>query len=753
MYNTMTDMEKEIRIVKRDGVEENFKIDKITKILEWACEGIEDVVPDHILYNAKLNVFDGIKSSEIHQIIVESAASLIDKEVNYTKVAASLMNYKLRKEVWGGKNPPKLYDLLKKGIKKGFYDPELIKIYTKAQINKLDEYIKHDRDSRFEYGGLVQLTEKYLVQNRNTKEIVETPQFAYMMASMALCIKEAPRQRVKWVKEFYDDFSNHKINVSTPIMSGARTRVRSYSSCCIIDVADTKHSITSSVTSSVLVTADKYGIGLNYSKIRSINEPIRGGEASHGGVIPWLKLSQAAIQASQQGPRRGAGTCTFFAMHPEIETILQLKDTLLPEDRKVEHLDYSIAMTNLFYHRLLEGGDITLCSYNQAPDVYKAYGTPFFNDIYEKWELENPDAPKITTERFFSLLAKQRSETARIYIYNIDENFTNSAWLPRVEAYNLCQEVGGPTKPERFTEDPEAETVVCVLSAPNACNIKDDADHKRVLYNIVRILDNVIDVQEYTVDACKRYAENKRSLGVGISNLTGWLALQGLNHSSIETPQVVSDFFEKQQYYLIEASIELAKERGKCKDFNQSKYSKGIMPVDRYNKNVHEFLDEEHKLDWDRIRAAVLKYGMRHCTLSSFMPCEASSVVQSSTNGFEPIRDLVVYKESKTAMTIVVAPNVKTHGQHYVRAYDAPNNDGYIKVVAVLTKWSDMGVSGNLYYNPAYFEGGIIPQDYIIQDILTATRYGWRTFYYHNTDDGDKEVSEDSACASGACSL
>ena len=1113
--------EKEIQIVKRDGETDIFKIGKITKILEWACEGIDDVVPDHILYNAKLNIFEGIKSSEIHQILVDSAASLIDKEVNYTKVAASLMSYKLRKEVWGGKNPPKLYDLIKKGIKKGFYDPELIKIYTKAQINKLDEYIKHDRDGRFEYGGLLQLTEKYLVQNRNTKEIVETPQFAYMMASMALCIKESPRQRVKWVKEFYDDFSNHKINVSTPIMSGARTRVRSYSSCCIIDVDDTKHSITSSVTSSVLVTADKYGIGLNFSKMRSINEPIRGGEASHGGVIPWLKLSQAAIQASQQGPRRGAGTCTFFAMHPEIETILQLKDTLLPEDRKVEHLDYSIAMTNLFYHRLLEGGDITLCSYNQAPEVYKAYGTPFFNDLYEAWERDNPNAPKITAERFFSLLAKQRSETARIYIYNIDENFTNSAWLPRVEAYNLCvagdqrvptsrgmkrvkdlvveggdltltdgkadvsaspmtlrerdvdvyeitlanglkhkitdyhkiktikgdvklknltvgdkvafqtkvgvfgdrdmsdeafllglyqsdgtqsgnvimldiwendfdileevklkfdkihykygvdkspvhnqygktggiknikpanfhdcdtgvsnvkkkrlegvtlkrsldfkkgfvpewiwesneetqweyvrglmvadgsaclntskglplyvsytetnlafleelqllflnlglsvsihnhsdegykdlpdgkggiakyfckksyrlvlgnkndgkllesktrflsrkgveledriyrdnskkhskvvsishigvedvyccevyndehhwvcngvithncQEVGGPTIPEAFVGDPNAETVVCVLSAPNACNIEDDADHKRVISNIVRILDNVIDVQEYTIAACKKYAENKRSLGVGISNLTGWLALQGLNHSSIEAPQLISDFFEKQQYYLIEASIELAKERGVCKDFKQSKYSKGIMPVDRYNKNVDEFLDSEHKLDWDKLRALVLKFGMRHCTLSAFMPCEASSVVQSSTNGFEPIRDLVVYKESKTALTIVVAPNVKTHGHHYVRAYDAPNNDGYIKVVAVLTKWSDMGVSGNLYYNPAHFEGGIIPQDVLIQDILTATRYGWRTFYYQNTDDGDKEVVE-SGCAGGACSL
>mgnify|MGYP000380313153 CR=1 FL=1 len=745
---------EEIRVVKRDGSTEEFDVDKINKVLEWACEEVDDVDVGKIIFNAKLNVFNGIESKSIHTILVESASSLIETEVNYTKVASRLLNYKLRKEVWGGKNAPKLYNILKTGVKNGYYDSELLEIYSKNQINKIDEFIDHDRDYKFEYGGILQLMEKYLIQNKTTNVIIESPQFAYALCAMALCVKEAPRQRMKHVRSFYDNFSKHKANLATPIMAGARSTTRSYSSCCIIDVLDTKKSITASSEASVLVTADKYGIGLNLSKLRSINEPIKNGETKHTGVIPWLKYLQSGIQASQQGgSRRGAGTATFWVFHPEIETILQLKDNLLPEDRRAEKLDYSIAISRLFIHRFLDGKNISLCSHNQAPEVYDAFGKPEFDEVYESWEKQNPNAKKITADRFFSLFAKQRSETGRIYLYNIDENTNYSAWIDVCGAYNLCQEVSSPCVAERYTRDEEAETVVCTLSATNMLEIENDDDHRTAIRTIVRKLDNIIDIQEYTIPACERFAKNKRSLGVGISNLTGWLAKQGLNHNSVEAPQLISDFLEKQQYYLIEASVDLAKERGVCKHFNQSKYSKGIMPIERYNTNIHEFISPDHKLDWEGLRKQVLKYGMRNCTLSAFMPCEASSVVQSSTSGFEPLRDLITYKDSKTATTIVVAPNHKTHNQYYVRAFDAPNNDGYIRVVAVLNKWSDMGVSGNLYYNPKNFEGGVIQQSTIIQDILTATRYGWRTFYYQNTYDGDTDKGHVDACAGGSCSL
>ena len=745
-----------INVVKRDGEVEAFDVDKIKKMLDWGCGETKDVSSDRILMNSKLNIFDKIKTEDIHKILVESAASLIEDETNYTKVAARLAIYKLRKEVWGGKNPPKLYDHLKKGVRKGYYSKDLLDTFSKSQINKLDEVINHDRDFLFQYGGVVQTLEKYLVQDRSTGKIFETPQFAYILAAMALAVNEKPRQRVSIAKGFYHDFSRFKPNLSTPIMAGARTNTKSYSSCCIIDVADTKGSIFAANTASGLVTCDKYGIGLILNKMRGINEPIKGGETLHVGVIPWLKMYQATIHSCQQGgARRGAGTVTFNIFHPQIESILQLKDNLLTEERKVEYLDYSICISNIFYKRLLSGGDITLCSHFQAPEVYEAFGLPKFNEVYEKWEKENPNAPKISAERFFSLLSKQRSETGRIYITNVDEANSYSAWAEKVEGFNLCQEVCFPLKAERFTGDPEAETGVCVLSAVNMLRIEGNEDHKRVCSNIVRMLDNIIDIQDYSVPACERFAKRKRSIGVGVSNLAGWLASKGLNHDSLEAPQEISDFLERQQYYLIEASVELAKERGVCEDFAASKYSQGIMPVDRYNKNLDTIISSEHKMDWNSLRENVLKYGMRHCTVSCFMPCEASSSIQSSTSGIKAPRDVISYKTSKTSTTISVVPNYKEHKDDYKRLFDHDGNLGIIKCTAVVTKWSDMGVSGDLQYDPNKYSGGIIPQTAIMQDILTATKLGWRTFYYHETNDGDVDhaTKQDDGCSSGGCSL
>ena len=743
-----------INVLKRDGSKEKFNITKLKKVLKWACSNIKSVDSDRVLMNSKLNIFDNIKTSDIHKVLIESAASLIDSEVNYSEVAARLLIYKIRKEVWGGKNPPKLIHLLKSGIKKGHYDKDILNHYSDNQINKIDEFINHDRDFLFGYGGLVQLCEKYLVQNRKTGEILETPQFSYVLAAMTLAQEEPIRKRLAFVKEFYNDFSKHKINLSTPIMAGARTKTKSYSSCCIIEVDDNKGSLFASNTSAGMVTCDKYGVGLILSKLRSVNEPIKNGETLHVGVIPWLKMYQSTIHSCQQGgARRGAGTVTFNVFHPQIETILQLKDNLMTEDRKVEFLDYSICLSNLFYKRLLSGGEISLCSEHEAPEVYEAFGSERFNEVYENWEKENPDCKKISAERFFSLLVKQRSETGRIYITNIDEANKYSAWNKPVRGFNLCQEVCFPLIPEAYSGDPNAEVGVCILSATNMLNIKDDEDLKRVCKNIVRILDNIIDVQHYSIPACEKFAKNKRSIGVGISNLAGWLADQGINHESEEAPQIISDFLEKQQYYLIEASVELAKERGVCKDFSASKYSLGIMPTERYNKNLDQIISPEHKMDWDKLRKAVKKHGMRHCTLSCFMPCESSSIIQGSTSGIDPVRDLISYKTSKTATTVTVVPNYKKNKDAYLRLFDSKDNSGHIKCVAAITKWSDMGVSGNPSYNPQNFDGGVIPQTVILQDILTATKLGWRTFYYHNTFDGDVDSSSSNGCDSGACSL
>ncbi len=754
-----------INVIKRDGTREEFDADKINKVLNWATEGIAGVNASDVAMKTKISLSDGMTTEDIHQTLVESAGDMISEHTpNYSKVASRLFNYSLRKKAWGGKTPPKLFDIVKENVEKGFYSEELLEKYSRKEFDKINEFIDHERDYFYDYGGLVQLTEKYLVQNRKSKEIFETPQFQIVLIGMVGFQNEDPKTRINWIKRFYDDTSKLKINWPTPILSGARSKTKSYSSCCLIDVNDTKESLFAANTTVGMVTCDRYGIGLNLGKIRPLNSPIKNGDTLHSGVIPWLKMYQDTVHACQQGgARRGAGTVTFPIFHPEIMTILELKNNQGTHENRVPHLDYSIGMSDLFYERLKKGEDISLFSSQDAPDLYDAFGTDKFDDLYRYHE-NNTEKTTVSSTDLFSKFFIERLETARYYCINVDNANRYSPWKDTVQMSNLCQEILHPLKSERFTGDPEAEIGVCILAAVNMLKIKSDADLQRVCEIMVRFLDNIIDIQDYSIKACENFAKNKRSLGIGITNLAAWLASKGLNHNSEEAPQIFSDYMEKQQYYLMEASMKLAKEKGAAPHFERSKYYNAEKsPLDLYSPNVDKIV-VKNKLDWEPLMANIKMYGMRNMTLSALMPCESSSVVQNTTNGDRPITSLVVRKTSKGKTCIQVVPGISKWKNHYLKKGDIKNNDGIIKLNAAGGKWLCMSSSFDLYYDSDNYEGGSVPMTVLIRDHLYAAHFGSKTYYYCNTKKKKDSISEEFAenghaeeesigCAGGACSL
>lgn len=753
----------QIFVKKRDNSLEIFNADKINKVVDWAVKDINNVNASDIIMQAHILITDRIKTTDLHDALISAAEDLTTLEnPNYDKVAANLRNYKLRKMVWGGKNPPKLLDFMKKMIDLGYWDSDLLKKYNNTEINKIDEFLDHDRDFLFTNGGLTQLMAKYLIQNRKTKELLETPQFLIIGMALALFINEPNIDRLYWIKTFYNETSkNMTVNWPTPILAGARTTIKSYSSCCLIDVLDTKESLFAANTAAGMVTCDKYGIGLNLSRLRPVNSPIKNGETLHTGVIAWLKMFEQTIRCCQQGgARRGAGTVTFPVFHPEIMTILQLKNNQGTHENRVHHLDYSIGMSELFWNRIKNKQPISLFSSKDASELYDAFGTKEFDDLYKKYE-QDQQIPRtilntIGNDGLTQTLFTERLETARIYILNVDQSNEYSPWKDTVRMSNLCQEILQPLKAERYTNDPDAEIGVCVLAAVNMLKIKNDEHHKKVCTLIVKTLNNLIDIQEYTVKGCENFAKNKRSLGVGVTNFAAWLASQSYNHESKESLELTNIFMEKQQYYLMEASMELAKLHGAAPHFERSKYFNAEKsPLDLYNKNVDKLVQSNY-LDWSELMDNIKKYGMRNMTLTAQMPVESSSVVQNTTNGVEPITSYIIKKSSLEKTATQIIPGLR-YRSNYLKKSDIKNNDGIIKINAVIAKWLDMASSFNLYYNSEVYETGNIPLSVLLKDHLMATHYGIKTFYYCNS----KKKKDSSAgleeltptCAGGACAI
>ena len=738
-------MNAEIRVVKSDGSKVSIELDKIHRMVEKACRNITGVSESLVEMNSGLQFFDGITTKEIQKILVKSASDLISLESpNYQFVAARLLLFAIQKQVFNTKWKdseiyPPLQDIIQRNIDASVYDSAILDNYTTEEIDKCDSFIKHSRDLNFTYAGLQQIVDKYLVQDRSSGDIYETPQFMYMLIAMTLFSQYDKDKRLDYVKRYYDAISQFKINIPTPIMAGVRTPLRQFASCVLVDSDDTLDSIFSSDTAIGKYVAQRAGIGINAGRIRGIGSKIRGGEVQHTGVIPFLKKFESTVRCcTQNGVRGGSATVHFPIWHQEIEDIIVLKNNKGTEDNRVRKLDYSIQLSKLFYERFLKNEDITLFSPHDVPDLYESFGSDGFDELYEKYERATSiPKKKVSARELITDLLKERAETGRIYIMNIDHSNTHSSFLDKVNMSNLCQEITLPTDPIQHI-DGEGEIALCILSAINVGVVKDE-ELEEVCDLAVRGLEELIDYQQYPVSAAERSTIARRSLGIGYIGLAHFLAKNKVKYSDPEAWNLVHGLTEKFQYYLLKSSNMIAREKGACEYFNRTKYSQGLLPIDTYKKEVDELVKNDLVMDWDSLRQEIKEWGLRHSTLTAQMPSESSSVVSNATNGIEPPRDHLSVKKSKKGTLKQVVPQYSLLKNQYTLLWDMPDNTGYINVVAVMQKFFDQAISGNWSYNPENYENGEVPISVMARDLLNTYKYGWKTSYYQNTMDGKTE--------------
>ena len=739
-------------IVKRDGTKEHLNIDKIHKVVEHACLDLAGVSSSQIEMNANIQFYDGMSTGEIQEVLVRSANDLISLESpNYQYAAARLLSYSVNKQVFGEYNAITFQENIKRNIDRNVYDAAILEYYTEEELTTLDSYIKHKRDENFTYAGLRQVVDKYLCQDRSTGQIFESPQFMYMMIAATLFNSYPAETRMYYVRRYYDATSLFKVNIPTPVMAGVRTPVRQFASCVLVDAADTLDSIFASDMAIGRYTAQRAGIGINAGRIRGVNSKIRGGEVAHTGIVPFMKKFEATVRCcTQNGVRGGSATTHFPFWHQEIQDILVLKNNKGTEDNRVRKLDYSIQLNKTMYERLLSGGDITLFSPHDVPGLYEAYfgDSDEFQLLYEKYERATSiKKSTVPAMELFSALIKERAETGRIYIMNVDHANTHSSFKDKVYMSNLCQEITLPTKPLNHIDDEEGEIALCILSAINVGTLRSLDDLEDLCELAVRALEEIIDYQNYPIAAAEKSTKARRSLGVGYIGLAHYLARNHVKFEDQAAWQLVHDLSEAFQFFLLKASNKLAKERGACDYFNRTKYSDGILPIDTYKAEVDTIVENTLNYDWDTLRNDIRQHGLRHSTLSAQMPSESSSVVSNATNGIEPPRGYLSVKKSKKGPLKQVVPQYTTLKQHYTLLWDMPSNEGYINIVAVMQKFFDQAISGNWSYNPTHFDNNEVPMSVMIGDLLNTYKYGWKTSYYQNTYDykTDGEIAFDDA--------
>ena len=733
-----------IQVQKRDGRLEPLDINKIHFVVEEACEGLSGVSSSQIEMNANIQFYDGMTTKDIQNVLVRSANDLISLETpNYQFAAARLLSYDVRKEAHGQYEYIPLLKLILRNIRLGVYDKGILDKYNKTEIKKLNTWIRRDRDLKFTYAGLRQICDKYLVQDRSTGQLYETPQDMYMMIAATLFAEYPEKTRMQYVKRYYDAISLHKINIPTPVMAGVRTPIRQFASCVLVDSDDTLPSIFSSDMAIGLYVARRAGIGINAGRIRGINSKIRGGEVQHTGVIPFLKKFESTVRCcTQNGVRGGNATVHFPIWHPEIEDILVLKNNKGTEDNRVRRMDYSIQISKMFYERFMNEEDITLISPHMAPGLYEAFGTPDFDDLYLKYEADKTiPKKKVPAQDLFFDLLKERAETGRIYIMNLDHCNSHSSFKDKVSMSNLCQEITLPTTPIQDIHDDQGEIALCILSAINVGQLGELGELENLCDLSVRALEQIIDYQDYPVKAAEVSTKKRRSLGIGYIGLAHYLAKNGVKYNEKGAWELVDRLSEAFQYYLLRASCDIAMEKGKCEGFERTKYADGLLPIDHYKKEVDEIVPHKQRMAWESLRKDIAKYGLRHSTLSAQMPSESSSVVSNETNGIEPPRAMLSIKKSKKGPLKQIAPGFPKLKNDYTLLWDMPDNTGYINVVAMMQKYFDQAISGNWSYNPLHYENNEVPLSAMAQDMLTAYKYGWKTSYYQNTYDfkGEEE--------------
>ena len=752
-----------IKVTKRNGKKESINLDKIHQVVDWATEGLDNVSMSQIEMKSSIQFYDGITTDDIHETLVKTAADLISESTpNYQYAAARLALFRLRKVVYGKFKPVELLTHIKKMSKLGLYDQHILEDYNESEIKDLGEHLNHERDMEIAYAGFKQLEGKYLVQNRATKEIYETPQMLFMLVSMCLFSKYK-EERLEYVKRYYDAVSTFKISLPTPIMAGVRTPTRQFSSCVVIDSGDSLDSINATASSIVKYVSKRAGIGVNAGRIRALGSEIRQGEAVHTGCIPFYKYFQTAVKScSQGGLRGGAATVHYPLWHLEVESLLVLKNNRGVEDNRVRHMDYSVQVNKTLYNRLIKGQDITLFSPSDVEGLYDAFfeDQELFEELYTKYE-KDPSIRKgtIKATELFSILMQERASTGRIYIQNVDHCNTHSSFkesVAPIRMSNLCQEITIPTKPLEDINDENGEIGLCTLAAINLGEIADlNKDMENLCDLLVRSLDELLDYQDYPVLAAKISTENRRMLGVGVINYAYYLAKNGMKYSDGSANKLTHETFEALQYYLLKASNNLAKDKGVCNYFNETKYSDGILPIDTYKEAVDTLGGGDLLLDWESLRSDIKEFGLRNSTLTALMPSETSSQVSNSTSGIDSPRGLMSVKSSKDGILKQVVPEIDNPKVVYEPLWTIPNNKGYLELVAIMQKFVDQSISANTSYDPNKFEGSRVPMKVLLQDLLTAYKLGVKTLYYHNTRDGADDSQEDMIddCDGGGCKI
>ena len=736
-----------MQVKKRDGTLEDLNIDKLHKVVMYACEGITGVSASEVEINSKIQFFDKIVTEDIQETLIKSAADLISEETpNYQYVGGRLINYHLRKQVYNTFEPPCLCDIIQDNIDKGFYDPEFVELYTKDEINELNDFIRHDRDEVLTYAAMEQFRGKYLVQNRSTGEIFETPQVAYMMIAATLFAKYPAETRLQYVKAYYDAISTFKISLPTPVMAGVRTPQRQFSSCVLIETGDSLDSINATTSAVVKYVSQKAGIGIGAGSIRAVGSPIRSGDTTHTGVIPFYKLFQSAVKScSQGGVRGGAATLYYPIWHLEVEDLLVLKNNKGTEDNRVRHMDYGVQFNKLMYERLISGGNITLFSPHDVPGLYEAFfaDQEKFQELYEQAERKTSIKKKtISAIDLFSNFVQERKDTGRIYLMNVDHANTHGAFIEDVapvKQSNLCCEIDLPTKPLNDINDSDGEISLCTLSAVNWGVLRDPSEFEKICNLAVRGLDELLDYQEYPVLAAHLSTMDRRPLGIGIINFAYWLAK---NDTTYQEPnlELVDEWAEAWSYWLIKASSDLAQEKGACPKNMETKYGHGITPNQTYKTDVDELVKHKERQDWKGLRKQLAETGIRNSTLMALMPAETSAQISNSTNGIEPPRSFVSIKQSKHGVLKQVVPGYPYYKNKYDLLWDQKSPEGYLKIMAVLQKYIDQGISVNTSYNPEHFEDEKVPMSMLLQHLLMFYKYGGKQLYYNNTFDGQGEI-------------
>ncbi|MDB4026708.1 ribonucleoside-diphosphate reductase subunit alpha [Candidatus Thioglobus sp.] len=759
-------VDQEILVTKRDGSKESIDLEKIHRVVHWASQDLDNISVSQVEINAQLAFFDGIRTEDIHETIIKSAADLISTDVpDYQYLAARLAIFHLRKKAYKSFTPPSLIDHVTKLTKLGIYDKDILNKYNASEFEEFNNYIDHWRDMKFSYAAVKQLEGKYLVQNRVTGDIHESPQMLYMLVGMCLFQEYKGKARIDIVKRFYDASSNFKISLPTPIMAGVRTPTRQFSSCVLIETDDDLDSISAASGAIVKYVSQRAGIGINAGKIRAIGSPIRGGEATHTGCIPFFKHFHTAVKSCSQGGVRGGAATLFYPLwHLEVESLLVLKNNTGTDENRIRHLDYGVQFNGLMYERFLKDSVITLFSPNDVPGLYDSFfaDQKKFKKLYEKYESDDSIRKEsIKARDLFAMFMKERANTGRIYLQNVDHCNTHGAFNPEyapIRQSNLCMEITLPTKPLFSVQDEKGEVALCTLSAVNLGALDSLDELEDITEIIVRSLDSLLDYQDYPLKSAEIASNNRRTLGIGVTNLAYYLAKNDAKYSDGSGNDLIHKTFEALQYYSLKASNKLAEELGPCPLFSETQYAKGIMPIDSYKKDIDAFCSTKLELDWDTLRKNIKSKGLRNSTLTALMPCESSSQISNSTNGIEPPRGFISVKQSKDGILKQVVPEYEKLHKKYELLWDIKDNEGYLQLCAIMQKFVDQSISTNTHYDPSQFEGSRVPMKLFLMDLLKAYKYGIKTLYYHTTRDGSGDGQNntkqgDDDCEDGVCKL